>query len=41
VDVAVEDMRDSPSDAVVPLTSAGAGQPVAGRSYVQSLRYDM
>jgi hypothetical protein len=41
VDVAVEDMRDGPSDAVVPLTTAGAGQPVAGRSYVQSLRYDM
>ncbi len=41
VDVAVEDMRDSPSDAVVPLTTTGAGQPVAGRSYVQSLRYDM
>jgi len=41
VDVAVEDMRDSPSDVVVPLTTVGAGTPVAGRSFVQSLRYDM
>ena len=41
VDAAVEDMRDSPGDVAVPLTSAGAGQAVAGRRYVASLRYDM
>lgn len=41
VDAAVEDMRDSPSEVVVPLTSAGAGQPVPGRRYIRSLAYDM
>ena len=41
VDAAVEDMRDSPDDVAVPLTSAGAGQAVPGRRYVASLRYDM
>jgi hypothetical protein len=41
VDAAVEDMRDSPNDVAVPLTTAGAGQPVRGRRYVASLRYDM
>ncbi|MFA5582288.1 MAG: DUF2271 domain-containing protein [Paracoccaceae bacterium] len=41
VDAAVEDMRDSPGDVAVPLTSAGAGQAVPGRRYVASLRYDM
>jgi len=41
IDVAAEDMRDSPSDVVVPLTASGAGRPVAGRSYVQTFTYDM
>ncbi len=41
VDSAVEDQRDNPADARVPLTSAGAGKPVAGRGYVKSLRYDL
>ncbi len=41
VDAAVEDMRDSPNDVAVPLTTAGAGQQVRGRRYVASLRYDM
>lgn len=41
VDAAVEDMRDSPNDVAVSLTTAGAGQPVRGRRYVASLRYDM
>jgi len=41
VDAAVEDMRDSPSDVVVPLTSSGAGKPVAGRRYVSAFTYDM
>ena len=41
IDAAVEDMRDSPSEVVVPLTSAGAGRPVAGRSYIRSFTYDM
>ncbi|WP_315756296.1 MULTISPECIES: DUF2271 domain-containing protein [unclassified Bradyrhizobium] len=41
IDAAAEDMRDSPSEVVVPLTSAGAGRPVAGRSYVRSFTYAM
>ena len=41
LDAAVEDMRDSPNEVAVPLTAAGAGQPVPGRRYVASLRYDM
>ncbi len=39
IDTAVEDMTDKPSEVVVPLTRAGAGQPVAGRGYVKSFRY--
>ena len=41
VDAAVEDMRDSPSDVVAPLTSGGAGKPVAGRRYISAFTYDM
>ena len=41
IDVAAEDMRDSPSEVVIPLTAAGAGRPVAGRSYVQTFTYGM
>jgi hypothetical protein len=41
IDTAAEDMRDSPSEVVVPLTSAGAGRPVAGRSYIRSFTYGM
>lgn len=41
VDAAVEDMRDSPSEIAVPLTTTGAGQAVAGRRYIASLSYDM
>ena len=41
IDAAVEDMRDSPSDVVVPLTAAGAGQPAKGRSYIRSFTYGM
>ncbi|WP_417566159.1 DUF2271 domain-containing protein [Marinobacter sp.] len=40
VDTAVEDMRDNRADVAVPLTSEGAGKPVAGRGYVASFRYD-
>ena len=39
VDAAVEDMRNSPSEIAVPLTTAGAGQVVAGRRYIASLTY--
>ena len=39
VDAAVEDMRDSPNDVAIPLTSDGAGTPARGRLYVASLAY--
>jgi len=41
IDTAVEDMRDSPSEVVVPLTAAGAGHPNRGRRYVARFSYDM
>ena len=41
IDAAAEDMRDSPRDISVPLTKAGAGKPVAGRSYVASFTYGL
>jgi membrane-associated PAP2 superfamily phosphatase len=40
IDAAVEDMRDSPNEIAVPLTSAGVGKPVKGRRYVSNFRYD-
>lgn len=39
IDAAVEDMRDSPNEIAVPLTTAGAGTPVQGRRYVASFVY--
>ncbi len=41
IDASVEDMRDSPSEVTVPLTTTGAGQPVAGRRYIRDFTYDM
>lgn len=41
VDAAVEDMRDSPNEVAVPLTTAGAGTAVPGRRYIASLSYEM
>lgn len=41
VDAAVEDMRDSPDDVSIPLTTEGAGKPARGRRYVAEFRYDM
>lgn len=41
VDAAVEDMRDSPNDVSVPLTTAGAGKSVRGRRYVANLSYGL
>lgn len=41
VDAAVEDMRPSPDDVVVPLTTQRAGAAVPGRRYVASLRYTL
>ena len=39
VDAAVEHMRESPSEIEIPLTSEGAGKPVSGSTYIQSLSY--
>jgi len=39
IDAAVEDMRDSPRDVSVPLTTQGAGQPVAGQRYIANFTY--
>ena len=39
VDAAVEDMRDSPNEIAVPLTTEGAGTPVQGRRYIASFTY--
>jgi hypothetical protein len=39
VDAAAEDMRDSPNEVAVPLTAAGAGQPVPGSRYIADVTY--
>jgi len=41
VDSAVEDQRDHPVDAEVPLTRQGAGTAVAGRGYVKTISYTL
>ena len=41
IDAAVEEMRNSPNEGAVPLTTAGAGTAVKGRRYVASFTYDM
>ncbi|MEO7941416.1 MAG: DUF2271 domain-containing protein [Burkholderiaceae bacterium] len=41
VDAAAEDMRDSPSEIRVPLSSANAGKPQAGKQYIQSLTFQL
>ncbi len=40
-DAAAEDMRESPAEIRVPLTSAGVGQPQAGKRYIESLTYQL
>jgi membrane-associated PAP2 superfamily phosphatase len=39
IDAAVEDMRDSPNEIAVPLTTAGAGKAVKGRRYIATFQY--
>jgi len=39
IDAAVEDMRDSPREVSVPLTSAGAGQTTRGKRHVAKFAY--
>lgn len=41
IDSAVEDGRDNPAEARVPLTKQGAGKPVKGRGYIKAFSYDM
>ena len=41
IDAAVEDMRDSPKEISVPLTTDGAGAKVRGRRYISSFSYTM
>ena len=41
VDTAVEDMKENPSEVVVPLSAASAGKPTAGRGYVKSFRFTL
>lgn len=39
IDAAAEDMRDSPNEIAVPLTTQGAGQAVKGRRYIADFSY--
>ncbi len=41
IDAAAEDMRDSPADVRIPLASAQANKPQAGKQYVQSLTFQL
>ena len=41
IDAAAEDMRDSPSEIRVPLSSAQAGKPQVGKQYIQSFTYQL
>lgn len=41
IDAAVEDMRDSPGEVRIPLTSANAGKPQAGKQYIQSASFQL
>lgn len=41
IDAAAEDMRDSPADVRIPLASANANKPQAGKQYVQSLTFQL
>ncbi|WAL81401.1 DUF2271 domain-containing protein [Pandoraea sp. XJJ-1] len=41
IDTAVEDMKEYPSEVVVPLTTSGANKTIKGRGYVKSFRYSL
>lgn len=41
IDAAVEDMRDSPNEVSVPLSTQGTGVPTRGRRYIAHFTYDM
>ena len=41
MDAAAEDMRDSPSEIRVPLSTANVGKPQVGKQYIQSLTFQL
>lgn len=41
IDAAAEDMRDSPTDVRVPLTTGNVGKPQPGKQYIQSLTFQL
>lgn len=41
IDASVEDMRDSPNEIAVPLTTNGTNMPVRGRRYIANFSYGM
>jgi hypothetical protein len=41
IDAAAEDMRDSPNEISVPLSTAGAGKAVSGRRYIADFTYGL
>lgn len=41
IDAAAEDMRDSPSDIRIPLSSAHVGKPQAGKQYIESATFQL
>ena len=41
IDAAAEDMRDSPSEVRVPLTTGNSGKPQTGKQYIQSLTFQL
>jgi len=40
IDAAAEDMDDSPAEVRLPLLQTQAGRPLAGKQYIQSMRFD-
>lgn len=41
IDAAAEDMRDSPTEVRVPLSTANAGKPQTGKQYIQSVSFQL
>jgi hypothetical protein len=41
IDAAVEDMRDSPSEVRVPLSTANVGKPQPGKQYIQAVTFEL
>jgi|TARA_B110000503_G_C7168525_1_gene423128 hypothetical protein len=40
LDAAAEDMRESPNEVEIALTTSGAGQAVSGKTYISTVSYD-